>query len=103
MNSEDLLELAVEALEAGIHVVTEKPMAIDAPAAQRMVKAAHKAGRLVMVALNNRFRTESQLLKSWIEKANAPYFLLPPPCTRRFTSRAGLVYLAAMMTGWELC
>lgn len=42
--------VAVEALEAGKHVLVEKPIAIDLKAADRMVRAAEKAGKQLLVA-----------------------------------------------------
>lgn len=43
-------KVAIEALQAGKHVLVEKPIAIELEAAQRMLAAADKAGRLLMVA-----------------------------------------------------
>ena len=42
-------ELALRALAAGKHVYVEKPMATALPAAERMVQAAAKAGKVLMV------------------------------------------------------
>ncbi|RUL89786.1 Gfo/Idh/MocA family protein [Tautonia sociabilis] len=42
--------LAIKALEAGKHVLVEKPIALSTADADRMVAAAAKAGRLLMVA-----------------------------------------------------
>lgn len=42
--------VAIEALNAGKHVLVEKPIAIELDAAQRMLAAAEKADRLLMVA-----------------------------------------------------
>jgi predicted dehydrogenase len=42
--------VVLEALQAGKHVLVEKPIAIELDAADRMVEAAAKAGRLLMVA-----------------------------------------------------
>lgn len=42
--------IAIEALEAGKHVLVEKPISIELDAAQRMLAAAEKAGKLLMVA-----------------------------------------------------
>ncbi|MBX3442765.1 MAG: Gfo/Idh/MocA family oxidoreductase [Planctomyces sp.] len=41
--------VVLEALDAGKHVLVEKPIAIDVDAGQRMVDAATRAGRLLMV------------------------------------------------------
>lgn len=48
-------ELALAALERGLHVMVEKPMAITVEAATRMVEAAAKAKRQLVVAESARF------------------------------------------------
>jgi predicted dehydrogenase len=48
-------EFTVKALEAGAHVLVEKPMAVTAAEARKMVNAAAKAGRVLMVAMQRRF------------------------------------------------
>jgi len=42
-------QVTIEALKAGKHVLVEKPIAIELEAAERMLAAADKAGRLLMV------------------------------------------------------
>lgn len=59
---------AIDALKAGVHVLCEKPMAMNAAEAQRMVNAAQRNKRHLMIALNNRFRAEAQVLKKLIEE-----------------------------------
>jgi predicted dehydrogenase len=49
------VENVVEALGAGKHVLVEKPMAIRGEDADRMLEAAYKAGRILMVAQVLRF------------------------------------------------
>ncbi|MDP0498403.1 MAG: Gfo/Idh/MocA family oxidoreductase [Verrucomicrobiota bacterium JB024] len=46
--------LAIQCLKAGLHVLCEKPLAVNYPDAQRMVKAAQKAGVINMVNLSYR-------------------------------------------------
>src|SRR5262245_56793826 len=48
-------ELAVRALEAGKHVVVDKPMAITLAEADRMVEAANRSGRMLSVFHNRRW------------------------------------------------
>jgi len=43
-------EVAIAALEAGKHVLCEKPMALRVGACDRMIRAAQAAGRTLMVA-----------------------------------------------------
>lgn len=47
--------LSVDALEAGCHVLVEKPMALSVKAADKMISASKKAGRFLMVAYMKRY------------------------------------------------
>jgi predicted dehydrogenase len=51
-------EMSIAALEARSHVLCEKPMATNVIDAERMIEAARRAGRELMVACTNRFRPE---------------------------------------------
>jgi predicted dehydrogenase len=53
----------IAALKAGIHVMVEKPMAMNAREAEQMCEAAEKSGVLLMVAHCWRFHPEVQWLK----------------------------------------
>jgi predicted dehydrogenase len=59
--------MTLDAFAAGKHVMCEKPMALNAAEAEQMVQAGKKAGKMLMMAFNNRFRSDSQLLKKFIE------------------------------------
>ena len=59
--------VAIACFEAGKHVVCEKPMAMNASEGEQMLEAARKAGRRLMMAFNNRFRGDVQVLKGFIE------------------------------------
>ena len=48
-------EIAIAALRQGKHVLVEKPMALDGPAAERIALEAGKSGRVLMVAQVLRF------------------------------------------------
>ena len=60
--------MAIAALEAGKHVLCERPLARSAEEAAPMVKAAKKADRLLMCALQHRFRADAQLLQKFVDK-----------------------------------
>jgi len=60
-------EVAVAALEAGKHVICEKPLAMNAAEGQAMVDQARRSKKILMVALNNRFRGDTQTLKRFIK------------------------------------
>ncbi len=55
-------DIAVAALEAGLHVMCEKPMAKTAVDARRMVEAARRTGRKLTIGYQNRFREDSRYL-----------------------------------------
>jgi predicted dehydrogenase len=56
------------ALKAGVHVMVEKPMAMNAPEAEQMCEAADKSGALLMVAHCWRFDPDVLWLKEQSKK-----------------------------------
>ena len=60
---------AVEALEAGKHVLLEKPMALDLEACLRLIDLAHRRGRILMVAQVLRFFPAYRVLASALKSA----------------------------------
>ncbi|WP_270170713.1 Gfo/Idh/MocA family protein [Paenibacillus sp. SYP-B4298] len=60
-------EITIAALEAGKHVMCEKPIAKTAAEARLMVEAARRTGKKLTIGYNNRFRTDSQHLKQVCE------------------------------------
>lgn len=60
--------VAIAALDAGVHVLSEKPMARDAAEAEEMVAAARRAERVLHVAFNQRHRGDIAVLRSQVEK-----------------------------------
>jgi predicted dehydrogenase len=61
-------EIAVAALNKGLHVFCEKPDAVSPEEAQRMADAAKRSGKLLMVMRNNRFAPGSRYLKQYIDQ-----------------------------------
>jgi predicted dehydrogenase len=59
--------MTIAALEAGAHVLCEKPMAVTTAEAQAMTDAARRTGRKLSIGWHHRFRTDIQLLKRAIE------------------------------------
>lgn len=55
--------ISVDALEAGKHVLCEKPMAKSYEDAKLMLDTAKRTGKLLSVAYQNRYRADSQFLK----------------------------------------
>ncbi len=60
--------LAVKAIEAGKHVLLEKPMAIHADAARDIVRAATDASQIVMIAHQMRFESIAMQIKEQIDR-----------------------------------
>jgi predicted dehydrogenase len=58
----------VAALEAGKHVLCEKPIAGDAKDGQKMVDAAKKAKKILQIGLHQRFQRSSQVLRKYIQE-----------------------------------
>jgi len=58
----------IAALNAGVHVMVEKPMSMNAPEAEQMCEAAEKSGALLMVAHCWRFDTDVLWLKGQSSK-----------------------------------
>lgn len=56
-------EIAIAAMEAGKHVLCEKPMAKTSADARRMFETAERTGRKLSIAYQNRFRADSRWLK----------------------------------------
>src|SRR5512140_1571388 len=60
--------VSVAALNAGKHVMCEKPFGRTPSEAARMVAAAEKNNRVLMAAFNNRFRNDAQILKTFMDQ-----------------------------------
>jgi predicted dehydrogenase len=59
--------ITVAALERGLHVLSEKPIARTVEEAEAMVAAAQSAGRVLDVAFNHRQRGDIQTLKALVD------------------------------------
>jgi predicted dehydrogenase len=89
--------VSIEALEAGKHVLCEKPMACNAEEARAMTAAARSAGRVLMVAQNQRFTAAAQYLRHIVDEGRLgklyfvraawrrPMGMFPSPTTERAT------------------
>jgi predicted dehydrogenase len=62
--------ISIAALEAGKHVLCERPLARSADEAAAMLKAAKKADRVMMCCVQHRFRPDAQLLRRFVEKGD---------------------------------
>ena len=63
-------QISIDALNAGKHVMCEKPMAKTAADARAMVEAAKKSGKKLTIGYQHRHKPESRYLKSVIERGD---------------------------------
>jgi predicted dehydrogenase len=61
------LQPTIDALEAGKHVLVEKPLAMNATEGKAMVEAAHRTGKKLQVGFMTRFLAPAQALKRFID------------------------------------
>ncbi|MDN6161504.1 MAG: Gfo/Idh/MocA family oxidoreductase [Atopostipes sp.] len=60
-------EISIAAMQAGNHVMCEKPMAKTTVEAQSMIDVSEKTGKKLSIAYQNRFRPDAQYLKKITE------------------------------------
>lgn len=60
------IPLTLKALEAGKHVILEKPFALNAEEASVAIEAAKKAGKVLNLGMNQRFNEPSQQFRSLV-------------------------------------
>lgn len=63
-------DLSIDALNAGKHVMCEKPMAKTAADARRMVEAAKRSGKKLTIGYQNRQKPQSVYLKKLVERGD---------------------------------
>lgn len=79
------------ALSAGVHVLCERPLSLSYEGAERVLKAAERYGKRVMVAMNHRFRTDVQAVRGFlaggelgsIDMVRGGWFTFQPTATRQ--------------------
>ncbi|MFQ5678688.1 MAG: Gfo/Idh/MocA family protein [Gemmatimonadota bacterium] len=59
-------ENVIAALALGMHVMCERPISVTSESAARMVAAAERADRHLMVAMNQRFRYDARAVKQFV-------------------------------------
>ncbi|MCL1878213.1 MAG: Gfo/Idh/MocA family oxidoreductase [Defluviitaleaceae bacterium] len=62
--------ITIAALEAGKHVMCEKPMAKTSQEARDMCATAKKTGKILTIAYQNRYRAESRYIKKAAERGD---------------------------------
>ena len=68
--------MAIEALQAGKHVIVEKPIALTLADADLMMAAAHAARRKLCVVLQNRYNPPMQDLRRVVDSGRLGRLLL---------------------------
>ena len=77
-------QIAIDALEAGCHVLCEKPLADTLAAGERMAAAARGSDKVLMVAFNRRYLPNSLTLKRLIDAGTlGPIYYAKTAWTRR--------------------
>jgi predicted dehydrogenase len=69
-------EVAVEALDRGLPVLCEKPMADSMERAREMIAAADRSGRLLMISQQRRYNTHVVAMRKLIEEHIGPLSIL---------------------------
>lgn len=76
--------MAIDALEAGKHVLCEKPMALSLADADRMIAAARATGRKLCIVLQNRYNPPMQDLRHALDTGKLGRLLLGNATVRWF-------------------
>jgi predicted dehydrogenase len=64
------MQPTIDALEAGVHVLCEKPLAMNADESRKMCAAARDTGKILQVALQQRFTGQARFMKQYIDAGN---------------------------------
>lgn len=91
--------ISIAALERGLHVLSEKPLARNGEEGLAMVEAARSAGRVLDIVFNHRRRGDVQKLKSIIDdgELGRPYY-----AKASWLRRQGIPTLGSWFTNPEL-
>jgi predicted dehydrogenase len=65
-------EITVAALEAGVHVLCEKPMALSAEECEKMLEASQRSNKVLAIAYHYRFMKNSQAAKQLMKEVGTP-------------------------------
>jgi predicted dehydrogenase len=58
--------MTIDSLNRGVHVFCEKPMAINAQEAGKMVETRNKSGKILMLGMCQRFRNDSKAIRNLV-------------------------------------
>jgi predicted dehydrogenase len=71
----DHYEPTMQALEAGCHVLCEKPICNEIPKAEAMVSKARELNRCFGIDLNHRFTPAARLARKWVDEGRLGHLL----------------------------
>ncbi|MEA2733615.1 MAG: UDP-N-acetylglucosamine 3-dehydrogenase [Humisphaera sp.] len=71
----DHFEPTMQALDAGCHVLGEKPISNDIAQAEKMVTRAREKNRCYGINLNHRFTPAAYLAKKWVDEGRLGHLL----------------------------
>ena len=71
----DHFEPTMQALEAGAHVLCEKPISNEIPQAEQMVAKSREKNLCFAVDLNHRFTPAARLAKKWVQEGRLGHLL----------------------------
>jgi len=74
-NGRDHFKPTVQALDAGCHVLCEKPICTEIDLAEAMVAKARQRNRCLAVNLNHRFTPAARLAKKWVTEGRLGHLL----------------------------
>ncbi|MEG1441230.1 MAG: Gfo/Idh/MocA family oxidoreductase [Oscillospiraceae bacterium] len=81
---------AIAGLHAGLNVLCEKPMALNADEALAMEKAAKESGKLLMIGFVRRFGTNTEIAKTFIDNNDlGDIYYIKTKCIRRVGNPCG--------------
>ncbi|KZE46343.1 oxidoreductase [Brevibacillus parabrevis] len=83
-------DLAISALDAGKHVLLEKPLSTSVESALRIEEAVKRSGKLLQVGFVRRYDTNAQLLKQFIDAGElGEIYYAKASCLRRLGNPGG--------------
>ncbi|WNQ11558.1 Gfo/Idh/MocA family oxidoreductase [Paenibacillus aurantius] len=83
-------EIAIAALEAGKHVLVEKPLCITVEEALRVEEAVRRSGKVLQVGFVRRYASNNQIVKQFIDHEElGPIYYAKASCLRRLGNPGG--------------
>ncbi|PZE20534.1 Gfo/Idh/MocA family protein [Paenibacillus xerothermodurans] len=83
-------EVSISALDAGKHVLCEKPLSVTVEQALEVEKAVHRSGKLLQVGFVRRYSSNAQILRKFIENGElGEIYYAKASCLRRLGNPGG--------------